>query len=75
MELEIKRILSRTIPYCGNKHTFPYGEVLISDGKTTKVVRFEENKIFTFKRKRYRLINNGNLYYPKYVIDEMDRED
>lgn len=46
---------------------FPYGKLIVSDGKIERLVTMKEDSngsYITFNRKRYRIRNNGNLYSP-----------
>ena len=63
----VKKIIKYTIPFYGNKHLTPYGELLVSDGKSEKVVKFE-NDIFCFDSVKYSIENKGCLYNPKFEI-------
>lgn len=65
--MEIKEIIRYTIPLYGNKHIFPYGKILVTDGKTEKIVRFEDYS-FCFNRKRCYIRNTGTLYSPQFEI-------
>ena len=68
----IKKIRSWTIPMFGNSHMFPYGVLVVSDGETTKECRTQENQChtyITFKRKRYIVVNSGQLYFPRLHIE------
>lgn len=58
-------------PTFGNKHTLPYGHVLVSDGIDIRKceIKYEGSyRYITFKRKRYGLVNKGTLYMPNLVI-------
>lgn len=71
--LEIKRIISYTIPMFGNKRALPYGHLLISDGATSKVCRIRDSRdggqYVTFKRHKYPVVNIGSLYSPAYKLE------
>ena len=65
--ITIEKIISWTIPLFGNKRIFGYGKLLVSDGKTRRLVTTKEDSsglYITFNRKRYRIRNNGGLYNP-----------
>ena len=71
--MKIIKINSYTIPFCGNKHIFPYGALTIEDdSKERKIVRFGEFNCpwnsFSYKRKRYYFDNIGGLYNPIFII-------
>lgn len=77
MDVRIKQIIDWTIPYFGNDNTMPYGTLLITDGETekfckTKGTKYYENgtRYITFKRKRYKVVNNGGLHSPKLSLME-----
>lgn len=60
--ITIEKIISWTIPLFGNKRIFAYGKLLVSDGKTRRLVTTKEDSsgsYITFNRKRYRIRNNG----------------
>lgn len=70
-QLEIKEVLSWTIPTYGNKHSSPYGSLLVSDGILTKTVQTQEDlngTYINFNRKRYQVENKGSLYSPKLTL-------
>lgn len=48
--VQVKKILSWTIPYFGNRHTMPYGKLLVTDGETEKVVSTKGNTLESFPR-------------------------
>ena len=65
--ITIEKIINWTIPLFGNKRIFAYGKLLVSDGKTRRLVTTKEDSsgsYITFNRKRYRIRNNGSLYNP-----------
>lgn len=65
----IKKVVSWTIPYFGNRHTMPYGKLLVTDGETEKIVSTKGDTLdsyekygcqyITFKRKHYEVV----IYY------------
>lgn len=62
--VEIKELRDYTIPYHGNNRSMPYGKLLVTDGKEEKTVRIMDdgyNQYFTFKKKRYYIVNVGTL--------------
>lgn len=69
---EVKGIISYTIPMFGNRRALPYGDLLISDGTTSKVCRIRDSidggQYVTFKRRRYPVVNIGSLYSPAYKL-------
>jgi hypothetical protein len=40
----IKRVVSWTFPYFGNVHIMPYGELEVTDGVDTKIVKTKGDK-------------------------------
>lgn len=71
LDVKIKRIVDFTIPMYGNNRIFPYYTLEVTDGDLTKIVKTKEdgpNIYFTFKRKRYYVVNEGKLHNPKLVI-------
>lgn len=70
--VEILQLRNYTIPYCGNKRILPYGDLVVTDGSVTKLVKIKETdngtQYFTFNRKRYEIRNAGKLYAPNFVI-------
>lgn len=67
--LTIKRIVSWTFPYFGNTHIMPYGELEVTDGVDTKIVKTKGDKYtdnegyqyITFKRKRYKVCGSSSM--------------
>ena len=65
-QVRIKKIISWTFPYFGNRHTMPYGKLLVTDGETEKVVSTKGDTLdtytrygcqyITFKRKPYEVV-------------------
>lgn len=65
-QVRVKRVISWTIPYFGNRHTMPYGKLLVTDGETEKVVSTKGDTLdsykryncqyITFKRKPYEVV-------------------
>lgn len=71
--LEIEKILSYTIPYCGNNRFLPYGKLLVNNGTERKICKIKDCKNYmkqyiTFNRKKYYVKNIGTLYSPKYIV-------
>ena len=69
--IKIEKLKNYTVPYCGNKRRFSYGDLVVSDGEIRKTVKIQEegvNQYVTFNRKRYYVRNAGTLYSPKFVI-------
>ena len=67
-----KKVISWTIPLFGNKRVFDYGKLLVSDGKTRRLLTTKEDSsgsYITFNRKRYRIRNNGGLYNPLLQVE------
>lgn len=77
--VRIKQILTYTIPTFGNNHTMPYFTAEITDGKDVKVCKSKGDvtgdytgyQYITFKRKRYKVMNNGSLWYPKLTLSQV----
>lgn len=68
--ITIEKVISWTIPLFGNKRIFAYGKLLVSDGKTKRLVTTKEDSsgsYITFNRKRYRIRNSR---YGNYRRDE-----
>lgn len=69
-QVRIKKVISWTIPYFGNRHTMPYGKLLVTDGETEKVVSTKGDTLdsypkyycqyITFKRKPYKVVTYAN---------------
>ena len=60
--ITIEKIISWTIPLFGNKRIFAYGKLLVSDGKTRRLLTSKEDSSAsynTFNRNRNRNRNNG----------------
>ena len=65
-QVRVKRVLEWTIPYFGNRHTMPYGKLLVTDGVDEKVVSTKGDMLdsykrygcqyVTFKRKAYEVV-------------------
>lgn len=65
-QVRVKRVLEWTIPYFGNRHTMPYGKLLVTDGTDEKVVSTKGDTLdsykrfycqyITFKRKHYEVV-------------------
>ena len=76
MNIRVKKLIDWTIPMCGNRHSIPYGVLLVTDGKTEQRCK-TKNDLWTdhgrqyivFKRRRYYVINNGSLYYPALALE------
>lgn len=71
--MKIEKVLNYTIPYCGNKRIFPYGDLVVTDGSEKKTCKIKDctnssRQYITFNRKRYYIRNAGTLHSPKYVI-------
>ncbi len=66
-EVKIVKVVSWTFPYFGNVHFMPYGILRVTDGTDTKDCKTKGDTIYddcgyqyiTFKRKRYKVVNNG----------------
>ena len=70
--LAVIKTVEYTIPMFGNKHSNPYGKLLVTDGKTEKICKILEdlsgNLYVTFHRKRYIVKNYGTLYSPHFEV-------
>lgn len=49
-QVRVKRVIDWTIPYFGNRHTMPYGKLLVTDGTDYKVVTTKGDTLDTYKR-------------------------
>lgn len=49
-KVRIKKVLSWTIPYFGNRHTMPYGKLLVTDGEAEKVVSTKGDTLDSYPR-------------------------
>lgn len=49
-QVRVKRVISWTIPYFGNRHTMPYGKLLVTNGETEKVVSTKGDTLDSYKR-------------------------
>jgi hypothetical protein len=75
MNIHVKKLIDWTIPMCGNRHSIPYGVLLVTDGKTEQRCK-TKNDLWTdhgrqyivFMCRRYYVINNGSLYYPALAL-------
>ena len=74
------RVIKWVIPYFGNKHFQPYGTLLVTEGEHTQVCRTKGDtyseassigQYVTFRRKRYKVINNGGLYSPQIELTRL----
>lgn len=65
-QVRVKKVVSWTIPYFGNRHTMPYGKLLVTDGETEQIVSTKGDTLdsyprfccqyVTFKRKHYEVV-------------------
>lgn len=82
--VEVIKIKRYAIPMgTRNKFDSPHGELIVTDGKVTKCVRFgymrDEfgaqlppcEQYVTFQRKRYKYHNVGTLWNPKFALEEV----
>ena len=79
-QVRIKKIVSWTIPFFGNRHTMPYGKLLVTDGETEKIVSTKGDTLesyeryycqyITFKRKPYAVV----MYYDENKVAKMRLE-
>ena len=49
-QVRVKRVIEWTIPYFGNRHTMPYGKLLVTDGTNEKVVSTKGDTLDSYKR-------------------------
>jgi len=56
-QLRVKRVIEWTFPYFGNRHTMPYGKLLVTDGETEKVVSTKGDTLDSYPR-----------YYCQYIV-------
>lgn len=79
-QVRIKKIISWTIPYFGNRHTMPYGKLLVTDGETEKVVSTKGDTLdsypkyycqyITFNQKPYEVVT----YYDEKMVKRLRLE-
>lgn len=79
-QVRIKKIVSWTIPYFGNRHTMPYGKLLVTDGETEQIVSTKGDTLdsypryyqqyITFKRKPYAVVT----YYDEKKVQRLRLE-
>ena len=65
-QVRVKRVIEWIIPYFGNRHTMPYGKLLVTDGESEKIVSTKGDTLdsykrygcqyITFKRKTYEVV-------------------
>jgi len=65
-QVRVKRVMEWTTPYFGNRHTMPYGKLLVTDGETEEIVSTNGDTLdsykrygcqyITFKRKPYEVV-------------------
>jgi hypothetical protein len=76
-EVQVKEMVSWTYPLFGNKHTIPYGVLLVTDGVTEKACRTKGDReddgwdgpqYITFKRKRYEVVREGRPFAEKFSL-------
>ena len=76
MNIHVKKLIDWTIPMCGNRHSIPYGVLLVTDGKTEQRCK-TKNDLWTdygkqyivFKHRRYNVVNKGSVYYPVLELE------
>ena len=49
-QVRVKRVMEWTIPYFGNRHTMPYGKLLVTDGETEKIVSTKGDTLDSYER-------------------------
>ena len=49
-QVRIRRVIEWTIPYFGNRHTMPYGKLLVTDGESEKVVSTKGDTLDSYNR-------------------------
>lgn len=69
--MEVKKILSYTVPLYGNRRIFPYGRMCVAHEGKEYVVRFgdldNEGRFYiTAARRRFYFRNVGSLYAPHF---------
>ncbi len=76
---EIVKIIEWILPYFGNRHIIPYGKLLVSDGVDKKICKTKGDTEFergpqyiTFKRKRYRVVNEGTRHNPNLILKDYE---
>lgn len=66
-QVRVKRIVSWTIPMFGNRHTMPYGKLLVTDGETEKVVSTKGDTLLTYQRFYCQYITFNRKHYAVVV--------
>lgn len=69
--MEVKKILSYTIPLYGNRRIFPYGRMRVEHEGKEYVVRFgdidDQGRYYiTASRRRFYFRNTGSLHAPRF---------
>lgn len=65
----IKEIVEYIVPFFGNRHSLPYGKLLISCGgheKPCKIMEDGAGQYIVFDRERHYVRNTGGLYSPVF---------
>lgn len=75
--MEIKKILSYTIPLYGNRRIFPYGRMRVEHEGKEYVVRFgdtdDQGRFYiTAARRRFYFRNAGSLHAPRFEFYNPD---
>lgn len=75
--MEVKKILSYTIPLYGNRRIFPYGRMRVEHEGKEYVARFgdtdDQGRFYiTAARRRFYFRNTGSLYAPRFEFYNPD---
>ena len=66
-QVRIKKIVSWTIPFFGNRHTIPYGKLLVTDGVDEKVVSTKGDTLDSYERFYCQYITFNRKHYAVVV--------
>ncbi|MBQ2395810.1 MAG: hypothetical protein II304_02040 [Bacteroidales bacterium] len=77
--IKIEELKNYTIPYCGNKRIFPYGDLVVSDGESRKTCKIKDegaNMPELVKVKPNKQHGNGNDFMnaTENVINNSDSQ-
>ena len=74
-QVRVKRVIEWTIPYFGNRHTMPYGKLLVTDGTNEKVVSTKGDTLDSYKRYNCQYITFNRKNYEVVIYrDEKNIE-
>lgn len=66
-QVRVKRVIEWTIPYFGNRHTMPYGKLLVTDGVDEKVVSTKGDTLNSYERFHCQYITFNRKHYAVVV--------